>query len=849
MKPADSRSSLCLMRPCRAVHRAEYRFGIWLRRFLRTLALAGALVPAAPRASPGRVDPFFDTSSGVDQPVRILGVQASGHIVILGTFTDSDGITHHRMARLHADGRLDQALKVEVDPVAPLDTFALLPDGRMLIAGRFTASDGVARRGLARLLPTGDLDLAFASTHLVARRIRLQGDGRILAEMADGGGLIRLNENGSIDPEFHLGIDPAGLTLWGLFPDGRILLSRTTIEDAVPQVDLIRLKANGDLDPTFVIRPLGAVGSYAVPFAIQPDGKIVFGGGPKSPAWGVVRLNADGTPDPVFDTGKAESRDTIDDYWLKVITTGPDGTVYLGGAIETKHPDFMGGDDAYEQGYVRRLEGRQGKEDRSFQVELSAGWPGRPSSVHQILVQPDGQLLVSGVFSAINGATRRYLVRLDAAGRLDAGFNANQGADAPVHAVLLLQDGSALVGGQARESAGMLGRPLVQLKPDGSPNPNFEAVFPTKDSSDVVVTSLIRQRDDKILVGVVDQGLLRLHSNGSRDTTFVSGIVPAEEYRILLQPDGRILVGAGGFFRLSDASFLRGGVVRLHEDGSLDSSFNECAEVDGPILAIVQYSDGRVLIGGEFDRVAGEPRKGVARLDAMGHLDLTFDVGVGPDGPIRCLAVQQDGQLLVGGMFRVFSGLSRPGLVRLHADGRLDHTFDARIVFDEGTSLPRIQSLCVQPDGRILVAGSFDRVGALSRRNVARLLPGGSPDLEFETGRGVEGEVMALALRDDGRVIVGGKFRAVGGAPRQHVAQLLGRPENEVHLGPLRWVEGRLVFDLASVTPRVGVVETSTNLVDWTRTQALPVELSPVQVTAPGSALMPHQFYRVSWDP
>lgn len=816
------------------------------------MSLALTLLAANLQGSPGRVDPYFDTAFGVDHAVGILGVQDTGQVVLLGPITDPGGDTRIRIVRLRSDGRLDRVLSVEVDAGATFDAFTLLPDGRILAPAGAIASAGVTRSGLLRLLPTGESDPGFSSPALVPRRILRQIDGRILVELADGRGIVRLNDDGSIDDHFRRVPDPNGMTMLGLQTDDRILASRSLIAgDGGGGIELIRLTNTGDLDPTFAVRSM--VGLSRLLVGVQPDGRIVLGTPGKSPPNGIFRLHAGGSPDLTFDAGGAVSRDSVDDSWLTVITAGPDGAVYIGGSIEAKHEDYMGGDDAYEQGFVRRLDARHGGEDRTFDVRLSGGWPGQPNSVHQIVVQPDGRLLIAGTFTVVNGAVRRSLARLESNGRLDASFNANQGADAPVLALLPLADGSLVAGGGPGQDRGVGGgpgrRPLDFIQPDGALDPDREVAFPITDREGETVKTLARQRDGAILVGAVDSGIVRFRPDGSRDTAFVPEIIPLEAYLLLAEPDDQILVAATGFLRPRGGGQIPAGVVRLRADGSHDPSYGADVVVSGVITAMDRSPEGRLVVGGEFDQISGVPRKHLARLDAFGHLDLTFDAGPGPDGSVRCLARQQDGRLLVGGGFQNFAGGSRRALVRLHADGAVDASFDAKLLLSAEPAETRISSLLIQPDGGILIGGRFDRVGDHVRRNIARLLPEGRGDPEFQSDRGVDGEVLALALREDGRVVIGGDFRSVDGVPRRYVAQLLGRRENEVRLGPWRWLAGRPAFELSSVVPRSVTVEVSADLIHWSPVHTQVLDANPVLLTNAAPALLPWQFIRASWGP
>ena len=81
----------------------------------------------------------------------MIAVQSDGRIVIGGRFTSYDGVARNRIARLHTDGSLDESF----DPGVGLDDFpeaiAVQSDGKILIGGNFTSYDGVARNRVARL--------------------------------------------------------------------------------------------------------------------------------------------------------------------------------------------------------------------------------------------------------------------------------------------------------------------------------------------------------------------------------------------------------------------------------------------------------------------------------------------------------------------------------------------------------------------------------------------------------------------------------------------------------------------------------------------------------------------------
>src|SRR4029077_1889836 len=115
---------------------------------------------------------------------------------------------------------------------------------------------------------------------------------------------------------------------------------------------------------------------------------------------------------------------------------------------------------------------------------------------------------------------------------------------------------------------------------------------------------------------------------------------------LALQPDGRILVG-GDFHTLGGQS--RTGIGRLNEDGSIDFTFNDPG-LDNSVYAIALQSNGKILIGGTFTKAnnGATTRNRVARLNADGSVDTSFDPGAGANAAVRAVALQPDGKVLVG---------------------------------------------------------------------------------------------------------------------------------------------------------------------------------------------------------
>lgn len=162
---------------------------------------------------------------------------------------------------------------------------------------------------------------------------------------------------------------------------------------------------------------------------------------------------------------------------------------------------------------------------------------------------------------------------------------------------------------------------------------------------------------------------------------------------------------------------------------------------------------------------------GVTVRGGAGSVDTSFGGGVvatqvGPsEDYASAVAVQADGKVLIAGSAATNQG-TRFAVVRHLRDGGLDPSFGngGKVVLPVGTRNDAVQALAVQPDGRILLAGSSDQGSQGADFAVMRLLPDGQPDPAFGAGGtfvhdffGGTDRARAMALMADGRIVVGGE--------------------------------------------------------------------------------------------
>jgi uncharacterized delta-60 repeat protein len=192
------------------------------------------------------------------------------------------------------------------------------------------------------------------------------------------------------------------------------------------------------------------------------------------------------------------------------------------------------------------------------------------------------------------------------------------------------------------------------------------------------------------------------------------------------------------------------------------SVYAEGAGVDGAIYAIVSQSDGKVILGGRFNNVNGQPRLNLARINADGTLDTTFLAGPtdGVDGTVRALALDARGNLLVGGYFSTAQGQPRQNFVRYLASGNLDTSFAANLAPDGP-----VYAITVLPKGGVVIGGKFEQIGAQPRRNIAQFKADGTLAGSVAAMNASTGAVYALTSQPRG-TFAGGKFEVSGQTAR-----------------------------------------------------------------------------------
>lgn len=361
-------------------------------------------------------------------------------------------------------------------------------------------------------------------------------------------------------------------------------------------------------------------------------------------------------------------------------------------------------------------------DDSTFYAALGTGFTA--TIIYDVVVQSDGKILVGGSISAFNGGTRFGLVRLNADLTDDTAFNANfvTGFNGSVEAIAVQADGKILVGGSFTDLNGNTRNKLVRLNSDGTEDAAFYTALGIAFNG--TVNAIAVQVDGSIVVGGAftnfngdtRQRALRLSSTGVEDAAFYSGFSGFDltVKEIAIQDDGKIIfVGAFAAW-----------IERVNSDGTTDSAFTTALGTgfNGAITAVKLQDDGKILLGGSFTTLDGNTRNRLVRLNSDGTEDDAFygNLGTGFGGSIETIVVQENERILVAGGFTTFNGATRNGIVKLDSDGVEDSDFASAIGTGFGSG--SVQRLALTADGEVIAVGTFTTFNGNTRNYIARLL-------------------------------------------------------------------------------------------------------------------------------
>ena len=650
----------------------------------------------------GTVANGFPTQT-VEQVVTALAVQADGRIVHANAYTPGSFGVQRRSAAGTPDPSLDVALGSMAHAVA------IERDGGILVGGESFLDGGVESTSMLRLRPDGSLDRAFTPRFFgiggaSVRAIAVRDDGGIYI----GGRFDVINEDsrinlalftpdGTLDDTLDRAVN-GPVNALAVQADARLLIGGAFTQVINSQrSNLARFLTDTLIDPGFAPAINGEVRAIAV----LADGSIAIGGRfnliGTAQRTGLARLSRDGA---LLSTPRIDALAT--GAQVNVLREQADRRLLFAGRFN------VGG---LQQNQNLARADTDGRLDQDLIPPASSG-------TTAVLQQPDGRLLVARR-DGCSGGTRLCLQRLFSNGSVDASF-VTPGFNAGIRELALLPDGDILVAGDFTAIDGVARPNLVRLNPNGS----FDAGFAMR--ADLRTVDFARFADGRIAVaGVLSipgqaerQVLWFLQINGSDDPGSTESQLVVQAVRgISFDSGGRILVIVS-----SNNPSRPHSVARFFADGRRDSGYDLSA--NGAIRAVHALPDGRLLIGGSFTAVNEVPAGQLARISVDGSVESGFNPQLGlPTGSpqsetgVNSIAVRRDGRIVVG--------LAADSTNALQSSLRLLEPNGAAISAFAPPLLGVVDTLNLQDDGRVLFGGRFTTFFGSTRVGLARLaLPG-----------------------------------------------------------------------------------------------------------------------------
>jgi uncharacterized delta-60 repeat protein len=630
--------------------------------------------------NPSSIEHNFGAIQNFNSSVSTIALQNDSKIIVGGKFTMYNFTNCNHIVRLNTNGQIDTSFNVGTGFNGNVNTIKIQSDGKILVGGHFQIFNGLYADSLVRLNSDGSLDSSFAPYVYYIGDIIFQGgvfgigiqkDGKILVSNSEN--VYRLNNNGTPDNTFNNSLINGGYISEILIqPDGKIFLPR----EGNNNFGFNRFNTDGSFDTTFNVSQF-VLGVF--PLGIQADGKILVRA--ENPIK-IYRLHSTGAIDTSFTTGSGFNNN------LNKIAIQNDGKIVVGG-------DFTSYNNI-SQNFVTRLN-TDGSIDNSFNISQNTIAVFNPDIavdvVKDLIIQPDNKMIVVGNY------LYNYL-RINNDGSKD---NSNTGLDNIVECITLQSDNKILVGG------------------------SFNSYN-----------------------GISKNKINRFNSNGESDNLFnigtgFNGVVKT----IVLQSDNKILVG--GDFTLFNGVYC-GKISRLNNDGSIDNSFSTSLGFNGEINKIAVQSDGKIIIIGTFTSFNNINANKIIRLNQNGSIDNTFNLQVNIDGDFKTLAIQSDGKIYIGGNGFTIDSYNVGAVIKLNSNGALDTGFSCY----GGHCLEQVNDILIESSGKIILAGSG---GSNLTGEIIRITSNGFV-INFTYNRIGNGgaNIKSIALQPDGKIIVGGSF-------------------------------------------------------------------------------------------
>ena len=541
----------------------------------------------------GQLDPTFSTIPTAS--MMRLTLEPDGRIVGSAFYIAVNGQYYDDLVRFNADGTFDSSFKV-ADLTLSSMTVAVQPDGKILGLG---AVKGMATIGqLIRFNVDGTRDMTFTTTSntFLFNALALQGDGKILA--GGLGKLQRFNADGTVDATFAPALPGnANIARIDVRADGQIVVQASVGDIGQPSIPTVFLVSADGGTVKDVRTTIGSDETAATACVLADNTSWLIHGKPVSGYAPLIPMLTPGMPGSVTstttNTGGTTSSSSNANSTTAIMPVMAPNIVPARAALTRVSSDF-GTTADLSPGFLSRTDGYIG----SMKVDAAS------------------RLTIQGQFTAVDGVPRQGLARFTPSGTLDPTYAPSLGDAQLTRVLLFAADGEMLI-----------------------------------------TTATLGDRGSNGIYTATEH-VVRLREDGSIDASFAPTLSSAGDVGWLaIAPDGRVLVS---YFTPDND----------HEEnlrlGWLDNT--------GKIATTLptRFAGLHVLIA-----IANGPIETVTS-DAGGSADPSGSAPTNPGvygNPFSFARLLPDGKILLGGMFERVNGMDRPRLVRLNSDGSVDPTY------------------------------------------------------------------------------------------------------------------------------------------------------------------------------
>ena len=564
-------------------------------------------------------------------------------------------------------------------------------------------------------------------------------------------------------------------------PDGKIIIGGTfTTVWWVTRSRIARLNSDKSLDTSFNPNSNNTLNDIE----LQPDGKIIIGGTFTTVWWvarnRIARLNSDWSLDTSFNPN---SNNTLNDIELQ-----PDGKIIIGwtfttvGWVARNRIARLNSDWSLDTSFNPNSNGTiidiEAQNDwkvivwwafttigwvaRNYIARLNSDWsldtsfnPNSNGTINDNRIQNDWKIIVWWAFTTIGWVARNRIARLNSDWSLDTSFNPN--SNGTINSIEVEEDGKIIIGWAFTTVGWVTRNRIARLNSDWSLDTSFNPNSNSTISKVKLIWSKIWVWGAFTSINAIAQWYFSIIDNTVHDTVY-NARPNSTVSALLKQADGKILLW-GSFTTVWGIS--RNRVARFDSDWTLDINFNP--NTNSTVSSFAIQTDGKILLWGWFTTVGWVARNYIARLNSDWSLDTSFNANISTSAQLNSIAIQPDGKIIIGGTFVTVGWVARSRIARLNSDWSLDTSFNPN-------ASSNVNSIIVQPDWKIIVWWAFTTIGWVARNRIARLNSDWSLDTSFNPNS--NSTIITIALQTDGKILLWGWFTTIGWVARNYIARL-----------------------------------------------------------------------------